>query len=175
METKRISEKEIEGMPVLATGYKMFKNDWTTKHGQYDYKDEKGDVLGSIHKVEGELIKCKWGLHFSKLPHNCFNFYESIPWNKFAKVEAYKECFDVDDGKKSVASILKIIKIYTFDEFIDLIKKELQNSDGVTNSKGVNYSDGVNYSYGVFNSKGVNDSKGVNNSDGVNYSDGKRS
>ena len=41
METKRISEKEIEGMPVLATGYKMFKNDWTTKRGQYDYKDEK--------------------------------------------------------------------------------------------------------------------------------------
>ena len=32
METKRISEKEIEGMPVLATGYKMFKNDWTKKY-----------------------------------------------------------------------------------------------------------------------------------------------
>ena len=113
METKRISEKEIEGMPVLATGYKMFKNDWTTKLGQYDYKDEKGDVLGSIHKVEGKLIKCNWGLHFSKLPHNCFNFYESIPWNKFAKVEAYKECFDVDDGKnKMYKSITETYKDY---------------------------------------------------------------
>jgi hypothetical protein len=27
METKRISEKEIEGMPVLATGHKMFKDE----------------------------------------------------------------------------------------------------------------------------------------------------
>lgn len=161
METKRISEKEIEGMPVLATGYKTFKNDWTTKHGKYDYKDEKGNVLGSIHKVEGELKECNLGLHFSKLPHNCFSFYESVQWNKFAKVEAYGECIDSEDGKKSVASIIRIVKIYSFDEFISLIQEELQDS---YYSKGVNNSEGVNNSRGVNDSDGVNDSKGVNNS-----------
>ena len=155
METKRISEKEIEGMPVLATGYKMFKNDWTTKYGTYDYKDENGNILGSIHKVEGKLEECNCGLHFSKLPHNCFNFYESVPWNKFAKVEAYKECIDSEDGKKSVASIIKIIKTYNFDEFINLIQEELQNSDGVTDSDGVNYSDGVNDSFFCKNISGA--------------------
>jgi hypothetical protein len=155
METKRISEKEIEGMPVLATGYKMFKNDWTTKHGKYDYKDEKGNVLGSIHKVEGDLEECACGLHFSKLPHDCFNFYESVQWNKFAKVEAYKECIDSEDGEKSVASIIKIVEIYSFDEFINLIQEELQNSYGVNDSYGVYYSKGVNDSFFCKNITGV--------------------
>ena len=96
MKTYRITEKDIEGLPVLATGYKIFKNDWTTKYGDYDYKDENGNVLGTIHKVDGNLDKCNWGLHFSRLPHNCFTFYESVQWNKFAKVEAYGELKDCE-------------------------------------------------------------------------------
>ena len=64
IKTKRISEEEIKGLPVLATGYKMFKNDWTTKHGTYDYKDENGNILGSIHKVEGELKRMQLGVAF---------------------------------------------------------------------------------------------------------------
>ncbi len=129
IKTKRISEEEIKGLPVLATGYKMFRNDWTTKYGKYDYKDENGNVLGSIHKVEGELKECEWGFHFSKKPQDCFNFYECVQWNTFAKVEAFGNSIDSKDGNKSVASIIRIVEIYSFDEFIDLIQKELQNCD----------------------------------------------
>ena len=76
MKTYQITENEIKGMPVLATGYKIFNNDWTTKNGKYDYRNKNGEVLDTIHKVDGDIRACSWGLHFSKLPHNCFNFYE---------------------------------------------------------------------------------------------------
>ena len=141
MKTYRISQEEIKDLPVLATGYKIFTHDWTTKHVNYDYKDENGNVLNTIHKVDGKISECNWGLHFSELPHHCFNFYESVQWNKFAKVEAYGECVKSKDGKKSVASILKIVEIYTFDEFIELIQKDLQNAyiSGGNNIWGGNY------------------------------------
>ena len=170
METHRITEKEIEGMKPLAVGYKIFKPDWKANNG-YCYADENGEVLNSIHTVEGNISECRWGLHFSKKPQDCFNFYESVQWNRFAKVEAYGECFDSDNGDKSVAKTIKIVKTYTFNEFIGLIQQSLQ-SNGVNKSEGVNRSDGVNCSSGVNNSNGVNCSSGVNNSNGVNWSNG---
>ena len=124
MKTYRITNKEIKGQKPLAVGYKIFPHDWVSKG--YDYKDKKGNVLGTIHKVDGEISECNWGLHFSRLPHNCFNFYESVQWNKFAKVEAYGEIKESEDGNKTVAQILKIVEVYSFDEFVKLIQKELQ-------------------------------------------------
>ena len=44
MKTYQITEKEIKGMPVLATGYKGFNNDWTSSYGGYDYKNANGEV-----------------------------------------------------------------------------------------------------------------------------------
>ena len=129
MNTYRISEKEIKDMQPVAVGYKMFNNGFTTKHGDYDYKDENGNVVGTIHKVDGEISECNRGLHFSKLPHECFSFYEPLQWNKFAKVEAYGELIEGD--KKCVTSILKIVEVYSFDEFIDLCKEELQKVNTV--------------------------------------------
>ena len=170
METHRITEKEIEGMKPLAVGYKIFKPDWKANNG-YCYADENGEVLNSIHTVEGNISECRWGLHFSKKPQDCFNFYESVQWNRFAKVEAYGECFDSDNGDKSVAKTIKIVKTYTFNEFIGLIQQSLQ-SNGVNKSEGVNRSYGVNESNGVNCSNGVNESYGVNESNGVNLSYG---
>lgn len=69
MKTYRITEKDIKDLPVLATGYKIFNNDWTANSG-YDYKDENGNVVGTIHKVDGNIVECKWGLHFSEKPLN---------------------------------------------------------------------------------------------------------
>ena len=177
MKTYRLTEKDIENKPVLAVGYKVFVHGWETKYGDYCYADENGNVLNTIHTVDGNITECRWGLHFSKKPQDCFNFYESVQWNNFAKVEAYDACLDSPDGKKSVAKTLKIVKTYTFDEFIRLIQEDLQSygvneSDGVNCSKGVNCSDGVNSSYGVNWSRGVNSSYGVNWSKGVNCSDG---
>lgn len=126
MKTYRITEKDIAGMQSVAVGYKMFNNDFTSAHGDYDYKDENGNVVGTIHKVDGDISECKWGLHFSRLPHECFNSYASVQWNKFAKVEAYGEL--VEGDKKCVTNILKIVETYTFDEFIRLCQDELQKA-----------------------------------------------
>lgn len=154
MKTYRLKEKDIKNKPVLAVGYKVFAPGWETKHGDYCYADENGNVLNTIHTVAGDISECRWGLHFSKKPQDCFNFYESVQWNKFAKVEAYDACIDSTDKKKSVAKTLKIVQTYTFDEFIRLIQEDLQN-DGVNDSYGVNASNGVNYSYGVTKSEAV--------------------
>ena len=190
MKTFRITENEIKDMKPVAVGYKIFRNDWTAKSSGYDYKDENGNVLNTIHKVDGDIKECNWGLHFSLKPQDCFNFYESVQWNKFAKVEAYDQLLIGEE--KCVTNILKIVEIYTFDEFINLIQKDLQNnkpngvnysngvsvskgvseSKGVSLSDGVNWSNGVNYSNGVSVSKGVSESKGVSLSDGVNGSNG---
>ena len=184
MKTFRISKDEIKDMKPVAVGYKIFRNDWTAKSNGYDYKDENGNVLNTIHKVDGDIKECNWGLHFSKKPIDCFKFYETAPWYKFAKVEAYDQLLIGEE--KCVTNILKIIEIYTFDEFINLIREDLQNnasygvyrsngvssSTGVNGSFGVNGSNGVNSSYGVSVSKGVNGSKGVNCSNGVNSSYG---
>ena len=183
MNTYRITEKDINGMNPLAVGYKIFKHDWTA-NGGYDYKDENGNVLGTIHKVDGNIEECRWGLHFSEKPQDCFNFYECVQWNKFAKVEAYGKV--IKGEKKSVAQILKIVETYSFNEFIRFIQEDLQkavpagvnvsngvnDSNGVNGSTGVNGSRGVSVSYGVNVSKGVNDSNGVNGSRGVNVSNG---
>ena len=190
MKTFRITENEIKDMKPVAVGYKIFRNDWTAKSNGYDYKDENGNVLNTIHKVDGDINECSWGLHFSLKPQDCFNFYESVQWNKFAKVEAYDQLLIGEE--KCVTNILKIVEIYTFDEFINLIQKDLQNnkpngvsysnsvsvSKGVSESKGVSLSDGVNWSngvngsYGVYGSNGVDRSFGVDASDGVNWSNG---
>ena len=41
MKTYRISKEEIKGLKPVAIGYKVFNNDWTSKSGRYDYKDDK--------------------------------------------------------------------------------------------------------------------------------------
>ena len=190
MKTFRITENEIKDMKPVAVGYKIFRNDWTAKSSGYDYKDENGNVLNTIHKVDGDIKECNWGLHFSKEPIDCFKFYETIPWYKFAKVEAYDQLLIGEE--KCVTNILKIIEIYTFDEFINLIREDLQHhasygvygSNGVSSSKGVIVSGGVSYSkgasdsfgvsetIGAHGSKGVTVSNGVNRSNGVNLSNG---
>ena len=166
MKTYRITEKEIAGLTPVATGYKMFKNDWTTKYGNYCYA-AKGKVLNSVHKVDGDLEECQWGLHFSKLPHECFNVYESVQWNKFAKVEVYDQLIESD--KKCVTNTIKIVQVYTFDEFVGLIQKELQNDNisggndirggndisGGNDIRGGNDISGGNYIWGALNCEGI--------------------
>ena len=168
MKTYRISEKELNGAKPAAVGYKIFNNDFAAQNG-YDYKDENGNVIGTIHKVDGDIVESKWGLHFSEQPQDCFNFYAPLQWNKFAKVEAYGNI--IRGEQKSVAQIIKIVETYSFDKFIRLIQKKIQ-SNGVNLSNGVNRSNGVNLSNGVNESNGVSLSNGVNESNGVNLSNG---
>ncbi len=174
MRTYKINKKDLKNEKILSIGYKMFNNDWSTRKGNYCYADENGKVLNTIHRVDGTISECNWGLHFSKNPIHCFNFYESVQWNKFAKVNAYEEIIESKSGDKTVAQALEIIEIYTFKEFIEEIKKfnGVLGSYGVHCSKGVICSDGVNWSKGVYGSKGVHGSNGVDSSKGVYCSDG---
>lgn len=94
MNTYRINKKDLKNKKVLAEGYKIFRNDWSTKHGNYCYADENGNVVGTFHKVDGDIEECSWGLHFSRNPFHCFNFYEPVQWNKFAKVRAYENIIE---------------------------------------------------------------------------------
>ena len=70
MKTFRITENEIKDLKPVAVGYKIFRNDWTAKSNGYDYKDENGNVLNTIHKVDGDINECLWGFHFSKSPQD---------------------------------------------------------------------------------------------------------
>lgn len=64
MKTYRLTEKDIENKPVLAVGYKIFAHGWGTKQGDYCYADENGEVLNTIHTVDGNISECRWGVAF---------------------------------------------------------------------------------------------------------------
>lgn len=121
MKTYRINKEDLKNKEVLAEGYKIFKQGFKAR--DYCYADENGQVEGTFHKVDGNIEECKWGLHFSKNPFHCFNFYECVQWNEFAKVRAYENVTDSEDGEKSVAQVLEIVETYTFYEFIEILKK----------------------------------------------------
>ena len=104
MNTYRIDKKDLKNKKVLAEGYKVFKNDWSTKYGNYCYADENGNVVGTFHKVDGDIEECKWGLHFSKNPFHCFNFYECVQWNKFAKVRAYENIIERSEKNRGTSN-----------------------------------------------------------------------
>ena len=179
MKTYRINKEDLKNKEVLAEGYKIFNQGFKAR--DYCYADEKGQVIGTFHRVDGDIEECKWGLHFSKNPFHCFNFYECVQWNEFAKVRAYERIIDSQDGKKAVAQVLEIVETYGFDEFLEILKEYnkqqylsdgINNSYGINNSNGINYSRGINNSYGINNSNGINYSRGINNSYGINYSRG---
>lgn len=164
MNTYRIDPKEIAEMEPLATGYKIFKDDWTA-YGDYPYADEKGTVEGSVHKVEGNLVHCKNGLHFCKNPVDCMKYYYAVQWNKFAKVSAYGDVRTHDDGK-SEAQILKIDKILTFDEFVKACKEyeTEQTGSGISNGSGIRYGYGIRNGYGISDGYGIEQCKGTSES-----------
>ena len=131
--TKRVSEDFIKNMQVVASGYKIFNNDWTCNN--YKYGDD-DDVVGSIHYCDGTIERCKNGLHFCENPLSCIEYYAPVQWNKFAKINAYGEV--KKEGNKSVAKIIKITDIYTFDEFIDLCQGNGNDISGGNNIFGGN-------------------------------------
>ena len=190
MKTYRIEKKDLKNSKVLATGYKVFENDWSSGYGDYNYADEKGNVLNTLHTVEGEIELCRWGLHFCREPIYCLNHYNCMPYNKFAKVKAYEDVKKYNNVM--VAKTLEIVEVYSFDEFIKEIKKyNIHNrsegvsvstsvsesdgvnwSNGINKSRGVHYSDSIRESYGISSSSGVNDSEGVDSSSNINSGNG---
>lgn len=136
-----IDRKEIEGLKPVAEGYKVFNNDWTTC-GNYCYVDENGNVEGVVHKQEGIIEVCDNGFHFCELPFNCLRFYPCRRWNKFAKVKGYGQISKNNNNTKVAVEILEIVKVLTFDEFVDEVEKYSQvvrNSSDVSENFGISY------------------------------------
>jgi len=160
MNTYRIDPQEIEGVEVLATGYKIFNDDWTA-HGDYPYTDENGTVEGSIHKVDGELNHCQNGLHFCPNPLDCMKYYDPVQWNKFAKVSAYGDVRHHEDGK-SEAQILKIDQVLSFDDFVGACKEYgIRDGSGIRNGYGIINSSGIRDGYSIRNGYGLENCKGI--------------
>lgn len=184
METKRIKKTKGE---CLATGYKIFTSDWGDRFNTHIYGTDE-DIVGSIHEFEDE-IDYKWGLEFYSNPLACFALDEPCQWNKFAKVEAYDQV--IKNGSKRITNILKIVEIYTFDEFIKLTEKlgkgfdsgisgsygilcgyGIRATSGVFGGSGISIGYGIRKSEGIYRSKGISSSKGISESFGISYGDG---
>ena len=161
--TRRVNEDFIKDMQVVATGYKMFNNDWTCNN--YKYGDD-DNVVGSIHYCDGVIELCKNGLLFCENLIDCFKYYAPVQWNKFAKIKAYGEV--KKEENKSAAKIIKITDIYTFDEFIDLCRGNGNDIRGGNSIYGGNGIYGGNDICGGNIISGGNDICGGNNIYGGN-------
>ena len=160
--TRRVNEDFIKNMQVVATGYKIFNNDWTCNN--YKYGDDY-NVVGSIHYCDGDIELCENGLHFCENPIDCIEYYAPVQWNKFAKINAYgiNAYGEVKkEGNKSAAKIIKITDIYTFDEFIDLCR---ENGNGIRGGNDICGGNNIRGGNGI---SGGNDIRGGNDIYGGN-------
>ena len=81
-------------------GYKGFKKGLMCRGKQY--------AEDTVFEEESAVI-CETGMHFCKLPHQVFRYYEPSSGSEFAEVEALDEVH-TDDNEKFVTTKLKIGK-----------------------------------------------------------------
>ena len=162
MRTYRVDPKDYDGKKPLATGYKIFNWDWTGA-GEYCYAAD-GEIEGSVHTVDGNLDPCEWGLHFCVNPLDCMTFKAPVQWMRFAKVSAFDEIKNADDGK-TVARTLRIDKVLTWNEYIEACKTVqkdmLMEQNGATNSYDIRNGFGIRSGYGIRCGCGIRDSFGI--------------
>ncbi len=155
----------LNGLSPVAEGYKIFNNDWTANYGNnYCYADENGNVEGVVHKQKGFPKKCSNGLHFCENPLDCFNFYPFVQWNKFAKVRGYGAIAKDDENTKVAVEILEIVKVLSWDEFLEEIKRYTKEFLINENGYGIMDGFGIENSYGINECKYIKDCKGLSNS-----------
>ena len=118
-------------------GYKVFNSDWKCNGFQYE--------VGKTYEIKGKPVICEQGFHFCTKLEDCFTYYNSVPWNKIAEVEAEGDIEESSDDSKKCTNKIRIIKEIDFTQI-----KTIAGSDGVAGSNG------VAESYGVVNSFGVN-------------------
>ena len=169
-----VDRSVLNGLLPVAEGYKIFNNDWTANYGNnYCYADENGNVEGVVHRQEGFPNRCKNGLHFCENPLDCFTYYPFVQWNKFAKVKGYGNISRGNKNSKVAVEILEIVKVLSWDEFLEEIKTctkdktAKDNSYGISNGYGINFGFGISDSYGVSQSRGISYGYGIENSCGI--------
>ena len=145
-----VNRSILNGLLPVAEGYKIFNNDWTANYGNnYCYADENGNVEGIVHKQEGFPKKCSNGLHFCENPLDCFNSYPFVQWNKFAKVRGYGAMAKDDKNTKVAVEILEIVKVLSWDDFLEEIKR--YTKEFLINENGY----GISYGYGIVDGFGI--------------------
>lgn len=170
-----VDRSVLNGLQVVAEGYKIFNYDWTANYGDnYCYADKDGNVEGVVHRQEGFPDKCHNGLHFCENPLDCFNYYHFVQWNKFAKVKGYGAISKDDKDSKVAVEILEIVKVLSFEEFVKEIKSYTTNITGcgISDSYGIRNGYGISDSYGISNGFGISNGCGISNGYGIRNSYG---
>jgi len=98
--------------------YKVFEQNWICRG--YDFKDENGNIIGTIHTINAKPKLCKIGFHYCKRLVDCFNYYNFNLMNKVAEIEILGE-MDNEGGDKECSNSIKIIKELSWSEVLELV------------------------------------------------------
>ena len=98
--------------------YKVFEKDWFCRG--HDFKNEKGEVVGTVHKIDKKPILCKIGFHYCKKLANCFNYYSFNSENKVALIEILGEVDTKKGHDKECTNVFKIVKEITWFEVLEM-------------------------------------------------------
>ena len=165
-----ISRDEIKDLQPVAEGYKIFNHNWTANYGNnYCYADENGNVEGVIHKQLGFPERCQNGLHFCENPIDCMRYHPFVQWNKFAKVRGYGHIARSNDDSKVATEILEIIKVLSWNEFLQEIKKVALNNYGISDGNGINGGNGISDGNGISCGFGISCGYGISDGYGIRY------
>ena len=168
MKTYEISKDEINGMPYVE-GYKAINYDLSTKgRDSFRYGEKGENIISKVFKCDGDINRCRWGLHFSEDPAYVFKFYEPLGYNRYFKIRAYGDVIKSEDGFKSVASIIEFVEEYDMMQYIGKIKKYDRSGSGINYDSGINNGWGINYGRGINNGRGIDKGWGINNGWGIN-------
>lgn len=98
--------------------YKVFKKDWTCRG--HDFKNKKGEVVGTVHKIDKTPMLCEIGFHYCKKLADCFNYYNFNSENKVALIEILGEIDAKKGHDKECTNVFKIVKEITWFEVLEM-------------------------------------------------------
>ena len=101
-------------------GYKGF-NSQLQGYNKFQFEE------GKTYEITGTLEMCKNGFHFCDIPLHVLEFYKNINDNKYAIIEALGEIAVDISSKKLVTNKIKISKVISYEEFIQLCKNAVFN------------------------------------------------
>ena len=122
----------------MSFGYKAF--DKNLKCREFQFK------VGKTYKHDGDIVPCKSGFHFCKFFFGVYQYYNSNKDTRICFVESMGK--EMDEGNKTVANELRIIRELSLDEII-AITENFHNNSGHYNSGNRNSGD---YNSGHYNS-----------------------
>ena len=96
-------------------GYKGF-NAQLQGYNKFQFEE------GNTYEITGTLEMCKNGFHFCDMPINVLEFYTNTNNNKYAIIEALGEIAVDKMSKKLVTNKIKIIKVISYEELMQLCK-----------------------------------------------------